>query len=198
MVTPRWRIRETDPDTVARELAVFDLASRFFDECVPLTYPIFGADGHDARPCGFARFDVIGATAHELGDDLLRTVRTDRSIKGIADMVLLDLVTQNADRHGNNWLVGQHGAIWAIDNELAMGNTHPGRRWALRPAYRACLLDDMAWTRRFGDHLVRRIDMLSFDRRFGDALAELDLEFDVKAAREWASEIACPSSTGII
>ncbi len=179
MTAWQWHTRTCDSDTAARELAVYDLALRYFDGVVPLTV---------ATATGTARLHVAGRTAHELGDDLLAAVRTDRGVRGIADMVLLDLLTRNADRHGNNWVVGTQGAIWAIDNELAFSDVRGGD-WALRPAYRACLLDDPEWAPLFAGYLTRRLDVLASTRGSADVLAAHGCELDVPAMRRWVLRV---------
>lgn len=128
----RWVLRDGHD-----EVAAYAVAAAVFDGIVPLTVQY---DEHRS-----AQMFVDGRTADELGPDLYMAVRSsERAILDIANMVVMDYVVGNSDRHSNNWLVTADGRVAAIDNTV--GAERITLRQALRPAYRALLVDDPDYT----------------------------------------------------
>ena len=63
-------------------------------------------------------FDVLGAKITPTLWELLRKIDPDKILK----LALFDLLTSQADRHGQNIFITEDGLIHGIDNESSMGN----------------------------------------------------------------------------
>lgn len=130
----RWILRDGRDEILA-----FGLSEVYFGGVVPKTIMIDGANATAQRV-------VAGRTADQCGEDLYMEVRSRmRRIRDLAGIVCLDLVMQNRDRHGNNWLLTDEGGLAAVDNE--QGTQGPiSLRQALRPAWRCLMVDDPDFT----------------------------------------------------
>lgn len=120
-----------------RAVAAYKLSERWFGGVVPETV---GVEWGGAL--GSAQRIVGGTTAHRT-ENLHDAVRTRDGITDMANMVALDWMLGNPDRHGDNWMVSG-GRIAAIDNEAHFKD--PDYRVVLAPVYRTLLHDDNDWT----------------------------------------------------
>lgn len=138
----RWIIKFTTGEE-SDEVVVYHLAQAFFDGIVPETH-LISLEGKVAS----AQRMVSGKSAHDLEAEgiLLEEVRNSKAMRDLANMVLLDYIIGNPDRHGNNWFIMENGHIAAIDNGFAAEEIDMPIQRALRPVYKSLLTDDCAST----------------------------------------------------
>lgn len=151
------------------EVVVFEVARDMFGGIVPETRLInIGGKRVSAQKY------VEGTVANDMGPDLFRVVRSEEAIRDLGNMILMDYLLENADRHSNNWIVSGSRVV-AIDN----GNAFSGPilfQNALRVAQRCLLVDDCKWT-------PVLIDSIS------DTLSQLPTESPVEMANRWPEKI---------
>ena len=133
----RWIIKYGTSEQ-SDEVVAYQLAQKFFDGVVPETH-LIELEGLLAS----AQRMVTGKSAHDLEAEgtLYAAVRQPLVIPDLANMVIMDFMIGNPDRHGNNWFVMNNGRIAAIDNGFAANELDMPITRALRPVYK-CLMDD--------------------------------------------------------
>lgn len=134
----RWIIKYSTGEQYD-EVIAYQLAQRFFDGIVPETHLIM-LEGRLAS----AQRMVTGKSAHDLEADgsLYRRVRQSDTLRDLGNMIVMDFLIGNPDRHGNNWFVMENGRIAAIDNGFAAEEINMPIQRALRPAYKSLMVDD--------------------------------------------------------
>lgn len=110
-----------------REVAVAELDRMLGFNLVPET--LWVEKGEDKTPCSLQRF-VFGHEAKELvphifdrtlPDSLERigALALEINPESVKKLVILDLLSNNTDRHARNFLIAPDKNLWAIDNGLA-------------------------------------------------------------------------------
>ena len=134
----RWIIKQNTSEEYD-EVIAYQLAQRFFEGIVPETHMILLEGG-----LASAQRMVTGKSAHDLEIDrtLYRKVRQSDTLRDLGNMIVMDFLIGNPDRHGNNWFVMENGRIAAIDNGFAAEEINMPIQRALRPAYKSLLVDD--------------------------------------------------------
>lgn len=112
------------PGTIAqREAATYELSEALGFGIVPMTTMITDAP---EGPGVVLEWVNDARTAFEKGpDELAHWYEADEGYREqAAKMAVLDYLTGNGDRHGNNYImdVDGHGDLWAIDNGFAFSN----------------------------------------------------------------------------
>lgn len=138
----RWLLK-LNTDEESDEVVVYQLAQRFFDGIVPETHMV----DLNGKLCSAQRM-VTGKTAHELEEEgtIYEIVRDSGIIQDLGNMIVMDFMIGNPDRHGNNWIVMDNGRIAAIDNGFAAQELDMPINRALRPAWKCLMADDCART----------------------------------------------------
>lgn len=143
----KWIIKEGTEDLFA-----YAIAKKYFSNIVPETRRL-DIDGVQFSCQKF----VDAPTANRVGDSLLSRVRNYTTIFDIVDLICLDIVLKNSDRHSNNWLLSNSGHIYAIDNSL--GSDYISLTLALRPAWRTLLVDDPDYSFMFFNALSIKLSL---------------------------------------
>lgn len=165
----RWVIRPT-----IAEYSVYRLSERLDMSVIPETRRFRG---------GSAQRLVDGAlTAHALDGDLYEAVRTPVAVSDLASIIALDVLIGNADRHANNWLVGDDGRLIAIDNEFNEPTRVISLYHAVRPARRTGMLDD-------AEHAPALIAAIRERFKRAEEALAVDLAGQRKELDEWENDL---------
>lgn len=138
----RWIIKFSTSEEYD-EVVAYQLAQKFFEGIVPETH-LIQLGGRLAS----AQRMVSGKSAHDLEADgsLYWRVRQTDTLRDLGNMVVMDFLVGNPDRHGNNWFVMENGRIAAIDNGFAAEEINIPFTKALKPAYKCLMVDDCSRT----------------------------------------------------
>lgn len=139
----RWIVK-VSTDEESDEVVSYKIAEAFFNGIVPDTRLIILETGQKAS----AQRMVSGASAHDIEalGKLPTMVRNPKALLDMANMVALDFMIGNPDRHGNNWFIMNNGRIAAIDNGFAAEELDMPINRALRPVYKSLLIDDCKYS----------------------------------------------------